>query len=65
MTCVKSIVLNFHKTKRLEKRNNIAMYGREMSYSYFSADKIFKHVAVHCQKKIIKNLRGNFNYSFV
>ena len=65
MTSVKSILLNFRKPKRLEKRNNIAMYGPEMSYSYFTADKIFKHVAVHSQKKIIKKLRGNFNYSLV
>ena len=65
MTSVKSILLNFCKPKRLEKRNNIAMYGPEISYSYFTADKIFKHVAVHSQKKIIKKLRGNFNYSFV
>lgn len=64
MTCVKSILLNFHKPKRLEKRNNIAIYGPEMSYSYFTDDKIFKHVAVHSHKKIIKKLPGNFNYSF-
>ena len=65
--------LSFHKTKRLEIRGNIKSKSMTLQCSIDTKarddikkgrdDIISKHVKFNFQKKSIKKLPGNFNYS--